>query len=120
MPPKEKAPAPPEKAIFGVYKNQGVWRARIFERDGEVYLGHYTDKEEAAKAYDKAVLKLRGVEAQGKRFGVELGLPQLNNDIKKYDLRALNEMSFEELVQTMRLKSRQAMPVEMRGGIKFQ
>lgn len=34
------------QTYFGIFKNQGLWRARIFENDAEVYLGHFNDKED--------------------------------------------------------------------------
>ena len=33
----------------GVFKNQGMWRARLFENDAEVYLGHYAEKDEVSR-----------------------------------------------------------------------
>lgn len=35
---------------------------------------------QAAKAYDQAVLKLRGRDNTGKRFGVDIGVQPLNNN----------------------------------------
>jgi len=107
---------------------------------------------QAAKAYDQAVLKLRGRDNTGKRFGVDIGAQPLNNNdvrlnpfppypapsrrwvvcpaagllrvgpwlrglrrgrecrtgtqLGKYNLAGLAEMSFEELVQTLRQKVR--------------
>jgi len=112
MPPKKQAPAPPEKIYRGIYKNQGMWRARLFAEGGEIYLGHFLGEEEAAKAYDRAVLKLRGYE-WCKKFGV-------NNDVDKYDLKELAAMNFDTLVQTLRQKGRHSIPVEIRSSIKLK
>mmetsp|Transcript_35699 Transcript_35699/g.77920 ORF Transcript_35699/g.77920 Transcript_35699/m.77920 type:complete len:110 (-) Transcript_35699:330-659(-) len=108
----------PEKQLQGVYKNQGFWRARVFERDTDIYLGHWAEKEEAAEAYDKAVLKLRGQD-----WALKHGL---NNPegVAAYDMSELADMSFEQLVETLRLKSKQKifgnLPPELRGSLKLR
>jgi hypothetical protein len=40
--------------------------------------------------------------------------------VGKYNLVSLAEMSFEELVQTLRNKSRSSLPGDMRGVVKLQ
>mmetsp|Transcript_25834 Transcript_25834/g.31332 ORF Transcript_25834/g.31332 Transcript_25834/m.31332 type:complete len:116 (+) Transcript_25834:386-733(+) len=115
MAPKKPPKVVEEVKIYkGIYKNQGLWRARIFEKDGEVYLGHFEQKEEAARAYDKAVLKIRGVEyAQ---------LHGLNFDVREYekDLKFLEEQPPEEFVVGLRKQGRAALPMGIFNHVKFK
>eukprot|EP00976_Prorocentrum_cordatum_P072101 1180581-Prorocentrum_minimum.AAC.1 len=110
--------------LQGVYKNQGYWRARIFERNTDIYLGHWATRDEveltallqlaprdpnnirtpsfhqlsAADAYDKAVLKLRGPDWASK-YGV-------NNEegVNGVDISEFEHMNFEQLVLTLRFQ----------------
>ncbi|WZN60070.1 AP2-like ethylene-responsive transcription factor [Chloropicon roscoffensis] len=45
------------------YKNTGRWKAQVSSKGKQHFLGVYKDKEIAAKAFDKAVIKLRGRDA---------------------------------------------------------
>mmetsp|Transcript_35273 Transcript_35273/g.59461 ORF Transcript_35273/g.59461 Transcript_35273/m.59461 type:complete len:119 (-) Transcript_35273:71-427(-) len=107
MPPKEKKGEPEQRVLVGVYKNQGMWRARLFERNTDVYLGHWMEREEAGVAYDKAVLKLRGVE-WAKKYG-------LNNEmgVNAYDPDEFEHLSFEQTVESLRLKAKQSLWIQM-------
>jgi len=44
----------------GVYFEKNKWRAKIEINKKQVHLGYYSDKIEAAKAYNKAALKYHG------------------------------------------------------------
>ena len=39
------------QVLVGVYKNQGMWRARLFERNTDVYLGHWVEREEVGLSF---------------------------------------------------------------------
>ena len=44
----------------GIYKHNNRWRARLWiPEKGEIYLGHYRSKEDAALAFDRAAIALR-------------------------------------------------------------
>mmetsp|Transcript_18996 Transcript_18996/g.48769 ORF Transcript_18996/g.48769 Transcript_18996/m.48769 type:complete len:117 (+) Transcript_18996:78-428(+) len=91
----KKGDEPPPK-YKGVYQNQGYWRARIWNKDTEVYLGHFADAEQAAAAYDKAAIRLRGLKAALHDL--------LNLDERTYmdDADAILEVPFEQLVLNLR------------------
>lgn len=93
---KKKDVEEPAKLYKGVYRNQGLWRARIWNKDTEVYLGHFSEQELAARAYDKAAIRLRGIEAATRSL--------LNMDEASYseELNGIMSMSFEQLVISLR------------------
>mmetsp|Transcript_634 Transcript_634/g.1120 ORF Transcript_634/g.1120 Transcript_634/m.1120 type:complete len:118 (-) Transcript_634:166-519(-) len=94
--PKKKGGEEPRRQYKGVYRNQGYWRARIWNKDAEVYLGHFSDIEQAAGAYDKAAIRLRGVKAALNDL--------LNLDERRYmdEVEYIMEVPFEELVLRLR------------------
>ncbi|KAK3241531.1 hypothetical protein CYMTET_48712 [Cymbomonas tetramitiformis] len=116
MPPKKAPAAPVEKDIVprGIYKNQGLWRTRIFERDGEIYVGHFESKEEAARAYDKACLKHRGV-----KWANDFGL---NYEVRDYeaDIEMFKDMTMEEVVLSLRKQGKLALAPEVVKATKFK
>eukprot|EP00892_Ulva_mutabilis_P009392 jgi/Ulvmu1/6825/UM031_0029.1 len=57
-----KALPEPERDFKGVYKNCGLWRARVWNVDHEVYVGHFNSAREAGKAYDRAAIRIKGPE----------------------------------------------------------
>ncbi|GHP11835.1 floral homeotic protein APETALA [Pycnococcus provasolii] len=105
MPPKKDAPAV-EKMPKGVYRNAGLWRARVWDGDGELYLGHFNTMEAAAVAYDKMCILRKGIE-DGHRDG-------LNNPREKYEkdgtVTELMSMTEDELIVTLRLSAVQRHP----------
>ena len=56
MPPK-KVEVEQERLYKGVYKNCGLWRARLWDVDHEVYIGHYNEDWLAATAFDTAAIR---------------------------------------------------------------
>ena len=52
----------------GIYKHKNRWRARLWiPEQGEIYLGHYRSKEDAALAFDRAAIALRTYEKASKQ-----------------------------------------------------
>ena len=94
--PKKKGDQAPDKVYKGIYRNSGYWRARIWNKDAEVYLGHFDDMEKAAQAYDKASLKLRGKNA-AKQAGLNM-----DDSIYEGELEAILTSPFEALVLSLR------------------
>jgi hypothetical protein len=88
--------AKPTHGMKGVYMNQGMFRARIWNKVSEIYLGHFLEAKEAARAYDKAAIRLRGWDAAC--HGV------LNCDPESYkeELGSILEQEFEALVINLR------------------
>jgi len=71
----KRAPLPPKKGRRGpmnsssqyrgvtFYRRTQRWEAHVWRSGKQVYLGGFRDEEAAARVYDKAVMKLRGSEA---------------------------------------------------------
>lgn len=57
MPPKKTDAQAPARKYKGVYKSKGAWRARIWDLDHEIYLGHFREDSVAGTAYDTAAIK---------------------------------------------------------------
>mmetsp|Transcript_41004 Transcript_41004/g.131109 ORF Transcript_41004/g.131109 Transcript_41004/m.131109 type:complete len:120 (+) Transcript_41004:163-522(+) len=62
MGPKKADEPEVTRKFKGLYQNMGMWRARIWSEGGEVYLGHYDSQEAAGGAYDRAAVRLRGLD----------------------------------------------------------
>jgi hypothetical protein len=81
------------KGFFGVTKSGKKWTANITNNDGEqVYLGIYTKPEEAAMAFDKASIELRGENGTGLNFPIH----------EKYIARGIDDELFEFFKSTFR------------------
>mmetsp|Transcript_2824 Transcript_2824/g.6576 ORF Transcript_2824/g.6576 Transcript_2824/m.6576 type:complete len:109 (-) Transcript_2824:1454-1780(-) len=93
---KKKVAAENEKVYKGIYKNKGLWRARIWNKDCEVYLGHFENKELAAKAYDKAAINLRGLETARR------DLLNLDDSVYESELDEILNLTFDALVRKLR------------------
>merc|ERR1719281_1819484 len=48
----------------GIIKRKNRWEAHVWKEGKQNYLGGYKEEEEAARAYDLAVLKIRGAEGE--------------------------------------------------------
>jgi hypothetical protein len=44
-----------------VLQNNTLWRARVWDLDHEVYIGHFETPKLAAQAYDKASMRYVGI-----------------------------------------------------------
>merc|ERR1719446_1688167 len=75
----------------GVARRKRRWEAHVWRHGRQAYLGGYRDEVEAARAYDMAVLKIRGKEA-------DTNFPR---DNYLEELRA-SEMSVEDFIVCMR------------------
>ncbi|CAG9460989.1 unnamed protein product [Pedinophyceae sp. YPF-701] len=77
MPPKGKKKKKDPNAITfrGVYQNKGMWKARVWHENEEIYLGHFRVPARAAEAYDMAVIRFRGpigAAREGLNFPLEI------------------------------------------------
>ena len=80
------------------FKQTGKWVARVTTMDKHHYLGGYNDKEMAAKAFDKAVIKIRGKDA-------ETNFPP-EEYAEEMRARGASEMSVEEFIAQLRSDAR--------------
>ncbi|KAI4969459.1 hypothetical protein ZWY2020_000373 [Hordeum vulgare] len=74
------------------YRRTGRWESHIWDCGKQVYLGGFDTAQAAARAYDQAAIKFRGVEAD-----INFLLDDYKEDIGKMSL-----LSKEELVQVLR------------------
>ncbi|KAJ4910994.1 AP2-like ethylene-responsive transcription factor TOE2 [Raphanus sativus] len=77
------------------YRRTGRWESHIWDCGKQVYLGGFDTAHAAARAYDRAAVKFRGLEAD------------INFIISDYeeDLKQMANLSKEELVQVLRRQS---------------
>ncbi|XP_023003755.1 floral homeotic protein APETALA 2-like isoform X2 [Cucurbita maxima] len=77
------------------YRRTGRWESHIWDCGKQVYLGGFDTAHAAARAYDRAAIKFRGVEAD------------INFSIEDYeeDLKQMGNLTKEEFVHVLRRQS---------------
>ncbi|GMI86462.1 FLOWER 1, FLORAL MUTANT 2, APETALA 2 [Hibiscus trionum] len=77
------------------YRRTGRWESHIWDCGKQVYLGGFDTAYAAARAYDRAAIKFRGVEAD------------INFSIQDYeeDLKQMSNLTKEEFVHVLRRQS---------------
>ncbi|CAI0405772.1 unnamed protein product [Linum tenue] len=77
------------------YRRTGRWESHIWDCGKQVYLGGFDTAHAAARAYDRAAIKFRGVEAD------------INFTIQDYqdDLKQMSNLTKEEFVHVLRRQS---------------
>ncbi|CAN4091558.1 unnamed protein product [Withania somnifera] len=77
------------------YRRTGRWESHIWDCGKQVYLGGFDTAHAAARAYDRAAIKFRGVEAD------------INFNLEDYeeDLKQMTNLTKEEFVHVLRRQS---------------
>ncbi|PKA49229.1 Floral homeotic protein APETALA 2 [Apostasia shenzhenica] len=77
------------------YRRTGRWESHIWDCGKQVYLGGFDTAQAAARAYDRAAIKFRGVEAD------------INFSLSDYeeDLKQMGNLTKEEFVHVLRRQS---------------
>ncbi|KAL3531892.1 hypothetical protein ACH5RR_005413 [Cinchona calisaya] len=77
------------------YRRTGRWESHIWDTGKQVYLGGFDTAHAAARAYDRAAIKFRGLEAD------------INFDVSDYeeDLKQMKNLTKEEFVHILRRQS---------------
>ncbi|XP_076900845.1 AP2-like ethylene-responsive transcription factor TOE3 [Bidens hawaiensis] len=77
------------------YRRTGRWESHIWDCGKQVYLGGFDTAHSAARAYDRAVIKFRGMEAD------------INYNLEDYqeDLKQMSNLTKEEFVHVLRRQS---------------
>lgn len=77
------------------YRRTGRWESHIWDCGKQVYLGGFDTAHAAARAYDRAAIKFRGVEAD------------INFSLQDYedDLKQMSNLTKEEFVHVLRRQS---------------
>ncbi|WOL00478.1 AP2-like ethylene-responsive transcription factor TOE3 isoform X2 [Canna indica] len=77
------------------YRRTGRWESHIWDCGKQVYLGGFDTAHAAARAYDRAAIKFRGVDAD-----INFNLEDYEDDIKQ-----MNNLTKEEFVHVLRRQS---------------
>ncbi|CAN6326522.1 unnamed protein product [Urochloa humidicola] len=77
------------------YRRTGRWESHIWDCGKQVYLGGFDTAHAAARAYDRAAIKFRGVEAD-----INFNLSDYEDDMKQ-----MKSLSKEEFVHVLRRQS---------------
>ncbi|XXG54967.1 hypothetical protein AAC387_Pa03g2720 [Persea americana] len=77
------------------YRRTGRWESHIWDCGKQVYLGGFDTAHAAARAYDRAALKFRGVEAD-----INFNLSDYDEDMKQ-----MRNLSKEEFIHILRRQS---------------
>ncbi|KAF5766317.1 putative transcription factor AP2-EREBP family [Helianthus annuus] len=77
------------------YRRTGRWESHIWDCGKQVYLGGFDTAHAAARAYDRAAIKFRGLEAD-----INFGLQDYEDDLKQ-----MNNLTKEEFVHVLRRQS---------------
>ncbi|KAL7264661.1 hypothetical protein ACSBR1_002594 [Camellia fascicularis] len=92
-----RGPRPRSSQYRGVtfYRRTGRWESHIWDCGKQVYLGGFDTAHAAARAYDRAAIKFRGIEAD------------INFNLSDYedDLKQMTNMTKEEFVHILRRQS---------------
>ncbi|KAJ6829980.1 floral homeotic protein APETALA 2 [Iris pallida] len=88
------------------YRRTGRWESHIWDCGKQVYLGGFDTADAAARAYDRAAIKFRGVDAD-----INFTLSDYDDDLKQ-----TGNLSKEEFVHVLRRQSTGA----SRGSSKFR
>ncbi|XP_020693893.1 APETALA2-like protein 3 isoform X2 [Dendrobium catenatum] len=77
------------------YRRTGRWESHIWDCGKQVYLGGFDTAHDAARAYDRAAIKFRGLDAD------------INFSLSDYeeDLKQMRNLTKEEFVQILRRRS---------------
>jgi len=108
--PRHEGPKNPSSIYRGVtfHKLRGSWEARVYNKGKGHYLGYYKDEEMAAKAVDKAVIKLRGKDAE----------TNFKAEVYDEEMRSMgaSEMSVEDFICELRRKAKEDKPKRAKTG----
>ncbi|XP_009413676.2 AP2-like ethylene-responsive transcription factor TOE3 isoform X1 [Musa acuminata AAA Group] len=77
------------------YRRTGRWESHIWDCGKQVYLGGFDTAHAAARAYDRAAIKFRGVDAD-----INFNMEDYEEDIKQ-----MNNLTKEEFVHVLRRQS---------------
>ncbi|KAK9290048.1 hypothetical protein L1049_008212 [Liquidambar formosana] len=77
------------------YRRTGRWESHIWDCGKQVYLGGFDTAHSAARAYDRAAIKFRGVDAD-----INFNISDYDDDIKQ-----MNNLTKEEFVHILRRQS---------------